>query len=52
LPITPSSILEFFSDVLNTIIEFERDDKLRIIAMTVNQAGDKIKTSKQMQIKY
>ncbi len=47
LPIFPSSALEFFSDVVNTIIEFERDDKLIIIAMTINQAGDKIETSRQ-----
>jgi CubicO group peptidase (beta-lactamase class C family) len=48
LPIFPSSILEFFSEVVNMTIEFERDDKSRIIAMTINQAGDKIKATRQI----
>ena len=45
--IFPSSTIEFFSTVVNAVVNFEKDDKSIIIALTINQSGETIKASKQ-----
>jgi CubicO group peptidase (beta-lactamase class C family) len=48
LPIFPSSEVEFFTKALNVNVGFERDDKGNIIALTLNQEGNRIKADRQV----
>lgn len=46
LPIYPTSESEFFARAINAVICFERDDNANIVALTLNQEGNRIRADK------
>jgi CubicO group peptidase (beta-lactamase class C family) len=48
LPIFPSSEVDFFAKALNVEIRFEKDDKAKIVALTINQEGNRLKAERQV----
>ena len=47
LPIFPSSEVEFFATAVNTSLRFEKDDKARVVSLTISQDGHQITADKQ-----